>query len=193
MVRKHNSGRLDRISFVFLSFILKKTKIMKKKIFILTGLVLLFTLNGIKAQIFEKVTNSEFNSVEIPTDGGGWIDYDEDGDLDIYLTNFFHNGSILFDNKGDGSFIYKNTASIIPTNGNFSGISWGDYDNDGRADMFLSNLSGVHALYKNLGKGNFIKVTNSKVTTNSLISLQSTWIDYDNDGWLNLLFRQLQV
>lgn len=71
--------------------------------------------------------------------------------------------------------------------GNSFGCSVADYNNDGFLDLFVANWWGRNHLYKNLGNGQFKKITNSPVTNESLNSEGSSWGDFDNDGDLDLI------
>jgi enediyne biosynthesis protein E4 len=137
---------------------------------------------SVQAKIFTKVpglTNPR------NADGCGWIDYNNDNLLDAYITHF-NTGNFMYANNGDGSFRLVDSGDIIPTGGNYAGISWGDYDNDGYADMYVASMNGTPTLLKNAGNGNFIGIANSAVTRDGGTYLQANWVDYDNDGNLDL-------
>ena len=131
-------------------------------------------------------------------------DYNNDGFIDIYFvssnpTSPSHPGSAnsLFRNNGDGTFTnVAKTAGVegiidtttVPQNNlveNF-GASWGDFDNDGDVDLYLTN-KGVDELYENLGDGTFRNITHS-AGLDLLIRYSSSavWFDLDNDGDLDL-------
>ena len=68
-----------------------------------------------------------------------------------------------------------------------SGLAIGDYDNDGREDIYFLNQRGANALYRNTGNGKFVDVTaKAGVALGDRISVGATWADYDNDGWEDL-------
>jgi hypothetical protein len=112
-----------------------------------------------------------------------WGDYDNDGDLDLYVVNDGQ-ANKLFRNDGGGTFV---DVSAWPLNdaGNGKGAAWGDYDNDGDLDLYLGNTMGNNKLFRNDGGGSF-----SDVTPAALANLWATyavaWADYDNDGDLDL-------
>src|SRR2546428_10476939 len=68
-----------------------------------------------------------------------------------------------------------------------SGLAVGDYDNDGREDIYFLDQHGPNALYRNTGDGSFVDVTaQAGVALGDRISVAATFADYDNDGWPHL-------
>lgn len=115
----------------------------------------------------------------------GDYDYDNDGDLDLFVANYFQN-NFLYQNNGDGSFLKITTGSIVNDGGRSNGCAWGDYDNDGGLDLFVANDGENNFLYQNNGDGNFIKITAGPIVNDSGNSTGCSWVDYDNDGDLDL-------
>lgn len=118
-----------------------------------------------------------------------WADYDNDGDLDLYIGGFT---SRMFKND-NGSFI---ELRIDTKNESFEtkGASWGDYDNDGDLDLFVTNTSlyglpfrGRNALFENKGDGKLELNEDYELTQNVNNSHGSAWGDYDNDGDVDLI------
>jgi hypothetical protein len=117
-----------------------------------------------------------------------WADYDSDGDLDFIVAGRVDGGSgvtELWKNQGDGSF-QKDTASSIVNIEN-AAVAWGDYNNDGWVDLFLSGglFSDTLRLYKNDGDGTFTEVATSM---GAFGDGEARWFDYDNDGDLDLIY-----
>lgn len=133
-----------------------------------------------------------------------WVDIDNDGDNDLFITSDTH-GNSLFENLGNMTML-DITAScgmlteIFP----YYGASWGDYNNDGYLDVFISvrDVDTPSILYKNNGNGTFMLVNNEAgLTDEGMMSFCSAFLDYDNDGdqdiyvsndktqWPNLLYR----
>jgi hypothetical protein len=135
-----------------------------------------------QARIFTKLTSPSDRSAAA---GCGWIDFDHDGRLDAYLTHF-NDGCRLFTTDGQGGFKLANRPDLTPVATNYSGFSWGDYDNDGNPDLYVTSMSGTNILLRDSGKGFFQQVTASGATADGGSFLYSTWVDYDNDGFLDL-------
>jgi len=117
--------------------------------------------------------------------GGSWGDYDNDGDLDLFVSNRLQD-NFLYSNNGDGTFTKIINGDIVNDGGNSRGTSWGDYDNDGYLDLFVSNDGGNNFLYKNNCDGTFTKITDETITNNGGVSVGCVWGDYDNDGDLDI-------
>ncbi|MGK0190056.1 MAG: hypothetical protein ACI9R3_005876 [Verrucomicrobiales bacterium] len=125
-----------------------------------------------------------------PTQAATWLDYDNDGDLDVYIGNESHGNEAapcqLFSNQGDGTFIdVAHIAGV--TNDKFAkGVSSGDVDNDRWPDIVVSNLDGANRLYHNNGDGTFTDIAERAGIERPIESFP-TWIwDYDNDGNLDI-------
>ena len=121
-------------------------------------------------------------------------DYDGDGWLDLYVANDATPNQ-LWINKHDGTFVDEGLISGAAVNaaGNpegSMGIASGDFDNDGDEDLFVTNIIGeTFAMYVNDGHGNFDDArarTGLAAPTAAFTGFGTDWIDYDNDGWLDL-------
>ena len=122
-------------------------------------------------------------------------DFDEDGLVDIFVAND-STPNFLYHNNGDGTFkdIGFSSGTAVNENGSEQGsmgVTLGDYDHDGRLDLFITNFDDdYNTLYRNDGKGSFTDVSYAaKVAAVSLPYVGwGTWFfDYDNDGWPDLL------
>ena len=123
-----------------------------------------------------------------------WADYDDDGDMDVYIANDADQ-NFLYSNNGDGTFTDVSlTAGVgFSEDGeaeNGMGADFGDYDNDGRLDLVVTNFQDqTNTLYHNEGSGLFSDVSYaSKIGTMSLSYLAwgVSFCDYDNDGYQDL-------
>lgn len=136
----------------------------------------------------------------LPEDMGSglaWGDYDNDGDSDLFLVNFY--GSILqpipgnpqqgrcalYRNDGDGRF--ANVSQQAGVNFACYGLAaaWGDYDSDGDLDLYVTAY-GANSLFRNNGDGTFVDVTTSAGVGDPRFSAGCAWTDYNQDGHLDL-------
>lgn len=133
--------------------------------------------------------------------GVALFDYDGDGFLDIYLVNGAEMPSLvktspkyynrLFHNNGDGTFTDVTEHAGVAGAGYGMGAAVGDYDNDGRPDLFLANVNG-NQLFHNNGDGTFTDVTAKAGLSGGVYhgrkmwSIAAGWFDYNNDGLLDL-------
>ena len=126
--------------------------------------------------------------------GGGFFDYDGDGDLDIYLVNGAlqtedgqdqtpHN--VLYRNDGDNTFTDVTNEAGIGSTAYGVGAAVGDYDNDGDIDLYVTNF-GEDQLYRNNGDSTFTDVTTHAGVGNSNWGTSCAFADVDNDGHLDL-------
>jgi hypothetical protein len=139
---------------------------------------------------FTLVTNSILNQA-LRSCQGAWADVDNDGKPDLFVTHAADEGNFLLRNLGFGQFTNVTSTSGLTNRGDSVGATWGDYDNCGRLDLFVTNLrlGGVatkNFLYHNQGDGTFLLVTNGDVANDTGHFLSCSWVDYDNDGWLDL-------
>jgi hypothetical protein len=140
--------------------------------------------------------------VETVLGGLGVIDFDADGWPDLYCVNgaalpslkktdprFFNR---LYCNNRDGTFTDVTTKAGVQGHGYEMGLAVGDFNNDGFEDMFVVGVHG-NTLYRNNGDGTFSDVTRqaglaaSRESGHELWSVSAAWLDYDNDGRLDLL------
>ncbi|HEV2500096.1 MAG TPA: CRTAC1 family protein [Terriglobia bacterium] len=135
--------------------------------------------------------------IETMGSGCGWIDYDQDGLLDLYLVNgaatqaytpYHPIRSALYRNNGDGTFTNVTEKVGVGAEGLFGmGIAVGDYDNDGFPDLYVLGY-GRSVLYHNNANGTFTNVTSRAGVANSgKWGSSAAWFDYDKDGRLDLV------
>ncbi len=132
-----------------------------------------------------------------PSQSAAWADYDNDGDLDLFSCNETMREagaestallfpSQLFQNDGSGGFEEVAEKAGVQNWRYCKGSAWGDYDNDGDADLYVSNFGGENRLYRNNGDGTFSDVAPEMGVTEPLDSFATWFWDYDNDGWLDI-------
>ena len=135
---------------------------------------------------------------EISGAGCAFLDYDNDGWMDIYLVNSgecdFYDPppsvrNALYHNNRDGTFIDVTEKARVPGGGYGMGVAVGDYDGDGFADIYVTQY-GRNILYHNNGDGTFTDVTEKAGVAAPGWSSSAVWFDYDNDGRLDLFVCQ---
>ncbi|MFC1734813.1 FG-GAP-like repeat-containing protein [Candidatus Hydrogenedentota bacterium] len=113
------------------------------------------------------------------------IDYDNDGDLDLYVTNG-PGSSVFYRNTGNGSF--ENITGAVGLSNRGNRLQAIDYDNDGWMDLFASDWSqdGYVKLYRNTGNGTFEGTTDSSGLSALSEGSGAAWGDYDGDGFVDI-------
>ena len=115
------------------------------------------------------------------------FDYDLDGDDDIYVGTYGSSINKLFRNNGDDTFTESAAAAGVAFNNASHGLTVGDYDNDGWPDLYIGGYSSLRCrLYRNLGDGTFEDVTTATGTLGHNDTRTTSFVDYDNDGWLDI-------
>jgi len=129
--------------------------------------------------------------------GVAWGDYDNDGDPDLFLVNF-RDGLLnpdesapaagrcaLYRNNNDGSFSEVSAASGLDLSIHGMAAAWGDFDNDGWLDLYVSSY-GANRLMRNLGDGRFADVSAQAGVADEGFGAGVAWADFDRDGWIDL-------
>jgi len=154
---------------------------------------LLLNING---QEFKDVTvesGLEYNGI---CQGAGFCDLDRDGDLDLYVTNW-KEPDLPYRNTGNGRFIKTNlNIEVCIKKGNSNSVSFGDVNNDGTFDLFITNREGRNYLFANYtqpGDSNWIfkDITIESNLTDSSISYGSVIADFNNDGWQDIFVTNI--
>jgi glycosyltransferase A (GT-A) superfamily protein (DUF2064 family) len=127
--------------------------------------------------------------------GAGFADYDNDGDLDLYVVNIpgplteevtsKSPGNVLYRNNGNATFTDVTEQAGVGDQGYGMGCVFGDYDNDGDLDLYVTNY-GPNVLYRNNGDATFTDVTEQAGVGAAGWSTGSAFGDFDNDGDLDL-------
>jgi hypothetical protein len=150
---------------------------------------------------FTDVTAASSIDASLNSAGAALGDYDNDGDLDIYVTMEWtedgRNLGILYRNNGDGTFTDVTTESGILNEFDARGASWGDYDNDGYLDLYIANTNNErrpHRLFRNNSDGTFTDVALSSGLEAQLAGagMDVTFVDYNNDGFLDIFLTNGQ-
>jgi hypothetical protein len=151
--------------------------------------------------VVENSPTPEKHQPETMPAGVALFDYDGDGLLDIYLVNGAEMPSLkktgpkyynrLFHNNGNGAFTDVTEHARVAGAGYGMGVAVGDYDNDGRPDLFVANVNG-NQLFHNNGDGTFTDVTTKAAVSGAMRhgrkmwSIAAGWFDYNRDGLLDL-------
>ncbi|MEM9016982.1 MAG: VCBS repeat-containing protein, partial [Verrucomicrobiota bacterium] len=125
-----------------------------------------------------------------PTQTAEWLDFDLDGDLDLFVGNESNSNRIarchLFRND-EGRFTEVGREAGVDVVGFVKGVTSGDFDGDRYPDLFLSGLTGENLLLRNRGDGTFADARD--LIDGPILPVRSfpTWFfDFDNDGWLDI-------
>jgi hypothetical protein len=168
------------------------------------GLLDIFIINHLQPPIlFMNNGNGTFKDISDLSKTNKWgdlhgcaiADYDNDGDEDIYVTVGAQMGkgvglNRLYQNNGNGIFTdVADKAGVTDPKGRGRTVSWVDYNNDGFLDLFISNdfrIDAPSVLFRNNGNGNFSNVSAESGLNIVDNSFEASWIDYDNDGFMDL-------
>ncbi len=149
---------------------------------------------------FTRIDTGIVSTVNLPYTSASWSDYDQDGDMDLFVGDGPANSSSglpdrLYQNQlketGKAGFTLITTAPIATDLGDGQHWNWIDYDNDGDFDAYCTDWGGnsftlkPNRLYRNDGGGVFTRITTGQIVTDGHISLGQVWEDFDNDGYLD--------
>jgi hypothetical protein len=161
--------------------------------------------------IFDDVTEAAGLGELIATESAAWGDYDNDGFADVFVCGEYkgetpgdvssklnpRNRCRLYHNRGDGTFADVAASAGVLNERFAKGAIWGDYDGDGRLDLFVSNLGTEHGrLYHNEGNGKFrdaafeAGIIDGSPNSPAVTSFPCLFWDFDNDGRLDLLINE---
>lgn len=152
---------------------------------------------------FDDVTDEAGLLRDRPTQTAAWADYDGDGWLDLVIgveaTGPLGARSELHHNNRDGTFTEVAAAAGLAFSGFVKGVTWGDYNNDGRPDLYVSRFGQSNLLFRNDGppeaaaegsvppkRWRFTDVTRAAHVEHPVNSFATWFWDYDNDGWQDL-------
>ncbi len=140
--------------------------------------------------VFVRINDDPIGTDLVDGQVWNWIDYDNDGDLDAYLTNYSGGTprglqNNLYHNDG-GTYTRITTGSIVSEIGQSLANTWGDFDNDGDLDVFVTNDNANSRYYRNNGDGTFSSLSTLLPASTSGVSWGATLGDYDDDGDLDL-------
>ena len=170
--------------------------------------------NAARLTLLRNAGNGRFTDVTIAAGLGepiashsaAWGDFDNDGRVDLYVCGeyaasssaglFAGDNSLihadprehgrLYRNTGDGTFTDVAEKAGVRNDRYAKGAAWGDFDNDGHLDLYVSNFGEENRLYRNNGDGTFTDVAHELGVTEPAVSFTCGFFDFDNDGRLDL-------
>ncbi len=158
------------------------------------------------AGVFEDVTVHAGLGEPIATQSAAWGDFNNDGFVDLFVAGEYLDTSVdglfapevngqgpdlrnrcrLYQNRGDGTFVDVAAKAGVLNQRYAKGAAWGDFDDDGWIDLYVSNFGAPNRLYHNQGDGTFVDVA-PKLGVDAPRNSFACWFwDYDNDGRLDL-------
>jgi hypothetical protein len=143
--------------------------------------------------LYRNIGNSTFSNFTLPSGatnlnismGAVFLDYDNDSDLDLYLTHDANRPFILYQNNGSGHFTDVSAQSGANIAAMGMGVDFGDVNNDGWLDLYITNLLD-NALLLNNGNGTFTNSAVSAGVNDYGMGWGCSFLDFDNDGWQDL-------
>ena len=155
---------------------------------------------------FEDATVAAGLGEPIASHSAAWGDFDNDGRVDLYVCGEYASSTAaglfpgdnslvradprdhgrLYRNNGDGTFTDVAEMAGVLNDRYAKGAAWGDFDDDGDGDLYVSNFGEANRLYRNNGDGTFTDVAPELGVTEPLASFACGFFDYDNDGRLDL-------
>ena len=170
-------------------------RLMQKVIYKTVLSFVFLTLGIAQAQFFTQVSVAATNDGTFSA-GCSWGDYNNDGYPDLFVCNAGGN-NLLYQNTGNGSFDQVTIGSIVSDGGGTMSAIWSDYNNDGYLDIYVSNRGSsfpisappqLNFLYMNDGPPDytFTRITNQPPAVDANYTWSSSWVDFNNDGWLDL-------
>lgn len=146
----------------------------------------LFLFHNESGRHFKDVTEQAGMGGQVDAFGLSWADYDRDGLLDVAVaTGIVHpkgDRILLYHNLGHGKFSEVGVKAGLTMHARWMNVCWGDYDADGRPDLFAVSFDSGCALYHNLGRGRFENVTEAAGFRCPSANYTCDVLDYNNDG-----------
>ncbi len=170
------------------------------------------TCENVAGRLFRNLGRGEFKLIpgfvapSFASRNAEWVDYDNDGDLDLVINPYNAGPLAVFRNDGSGALAPMTAAEVgdLATDATHRSlaIAWGDYDNDGDLDLYRTEMEGADTsfaaapgrLYVNLGNGKFERAWVGTPTTGDYGTFYAaSWGDYDNDGFLDLFGAKVDM
>ena len=146
-----------------------------------------FLYRNNRDETFTRVDNGPITTDIMNAEGCVWADFDNDGDLDLFVSVGLGANDVLYRNDGGGVFTRLTNIPPVQSGGNSRGCAWADFDNDGWVDLFVANeKSQNNFLFHNNGGNGFTRILTGAIATDRGNSFGCCWADYDNDGYQDL-------
>lgn len=165
-----------------------------KKYWNVNRLLILLIFTGFlstKAQQFTPIDAGDLTTDSTNTNGASFVDIDNDGDLDVFLSNAQspYGQNTLYVNLGNDQFRRVDAGELTGLQTPTFGNTWGDYDNDGKPDVFIVNaFTSIGSLmYRNMGENKFIRNENYNQFQSDVRGFNADFGDFDNDGLVDLV------
>jgi len=135
--------------------------------------------------VFTRMDVSPFNEDKAPTAAADWIDFDNDGDLDLYVATLYGLANFLYRQEAGGVFVRVDDVPAAIDSGYSHGAAWADWDNDGDLDLVVVNWGAAHVPYRN-DDGNLVRADGGDLGRAIGYGACAAWADLDGDGGLDL-------
>lgn len=166
----------------------------KNNIILASAIFLAALVSGHAQTTFTQITNGAIASDVGMFTGAVWGDFNNEGFLDLYVSNWAGHTNVFYRNNGDGTFTRITQGDPVQGADYHSLAAAADYENDGYLDLLVP--AGVEApngrhsmLYHNNGDGTFNRVSGGVVTNQLGYFANCAWADYDNDGFIDLFIE----
>ncbi len=143
--------------------------------------------------MFSDVSTDQLPSSDVNSNWSvSFSDYNNDGHDDVFITTYDPNlPNMLYKNNGYGSYSKMSLSPFTTDKASSVAACWGDYNNDGYADLFVANnVGGSNFLYRNNNGTSFTKITQGEIVSAGTYCHSAAWADYDNDGFIDLFIAE---
>ena len=142
-----------------------------------------FLYHNNRDETFTRIDSAPISTDILTSEGCVWADFDNDGDLDLFVSVGLGGNDLFYRNDGGGAFTRLINIPPVQSGGSSRGCAWADYDNDGWVDLFVANEKNQkNFLFHNNGSNGFTRLLTGPIATDVGNFYGCCWADYDNDG-----------